>query len=292
MTAADDPVLYEERDSLALITLNRPEKLNTLNEAVIQGIADSVDRASASPAVRAVILRGAGRVFTAGYDLTPAPGDRRFRSERFGASAIERRQGAWDPVRDYAFMSHNANRFMKLWECPKPVIVQLHGYCLGGGTDLALCADLIFMAEDAFIGYPPSRVYGTPTTMLWVYRLGLEHAKEFLLSGDAIDAATAHRIGLVSKVFPPDRLAAETEAYAGRFQHIPANQLALNKLLINQAFENMGLRTTQVLGTFFDGVTRHTEEALRWRESFDEIGFRETIRRRDSPFADYGERKE
>jgi enoyl-CoA hydratase len=149
---------------------------------------------------------------------------------------------------------------------------------------------MIFMAEDAIIGYPPSRVYGTPTTMMWVYRIGLEHAKQFLLSGDQIDAPTALRIGLVSKVFPVATLAEETEKYAKRFQHIPGNQLALNKMLINQAYENMGLRTTQMLGTFFDGVTRHTEEALRWRENFSELGFRETIRRRDAPFQDYGER--
>jgi enoyl-CoA hydratase len=287
---ADDVVLYEERDSLAIVTLNRPEKLNTLNEAVIQGIADSIDRAAASVDVRAIILRGAGRTFTAGYDLNPSPGSPRSQP-RYAAPGPEPRAGAWDPVRDYSFMGHNARRFMKLWECPKPVIGQVHGYCLGGGTDLLLCADLIFMAEDAVIGYPPSRVFGTPTTMLWVYRIGLEHAKEFLLSGDQVDAATAYRIGLVSKVFPLDTLAEETEAYARRFANIPANQLALNKLLINQAFENMGLRTTQLLGTLFDGVTRHTEEAYRWTESFREIGFRETIRRRDGPFGDYGERK-
>jgi enoyl-CoA hydratase len=187
-------------------------------------------------------------------------------------------------------MGHNVERFMKLWHCPKPVVAQVHGYALGGGTDLLLCADLIFMAEDAIIGYPPSRVYGTPTTMLWVYRVGLEHARQFLLSGDQVDAATAFRIGLVSKVFPLDRLQAETETYCRRFQHIPANQLALNKLLINQAYENMGLRTTQLLGTLFDGITRHTEEALRWREDFGNIGFRQTISRRDAPFEDYGER--
>ncbi|MDZ7728879.1 MAG: enoyl-CoA hydratase-related protein [Dehalococcoidia bacterium] len=179
---------------------------------------------------------------------------------------------------------------MKLWELPKPVIAQVHGWCVGGGTDLALCSDLIFMAEDATIGYPPSRIYGVPTTMMWVYRLGLEHAKQFLLSGDAIDAATAYRIGLVSKVFPSDRLAEETERYVARYKHIPGNQLALNKMLINQAFENMGLRTTQMFGTFFDGVTRHTEEAYRWRESFAEKGFRQTIADRDAPFKDYGER--
>jgi enoyl-CoA hydratase len=179
---------------------------------------------------------------------------------------------------------------MKLWHCPKPVVAEVQGYALGGGTDLVLCADLIFMAEDAVIGYPPSRVYGTPTTMMWVYRLGLEHAKQFLLSGDAIDAETALRIGLVSKVFPREHLSERTEEYCRRFQHIPANQLAFNKLLVNQAFENMGLRTTQLLGTLFDGITRHTEEALRWQESFREVGFRETIRRRDAPFGDYGER--
>ena len=284
-----DVVLYEERDSLAIITLNRPEKLNTLNEPVIQGIADAIDRAAASREVSAIIIRGSGRTFTAGYDLNPGEGRAAWKPT-YDAPRVEPRPGAWDPVRDYAMMGNNMRRFMKLWECPKPVIAQLHGYALGGGTDLVLCADLIFMAEDAIIGYPPSRVYGTPTTMLWVYRLGLEHAKQFLLSGDQVDAATALRIGLVSKVFPADRLAEETERYAGRFKHIPSNQLALNKMLINQAYENMGLRTTQMLGTFFDGMTRHTEEALRWQESFRDIGFRETIARRDRPFSDYGER--
>ncbi len=286
--ADSDPVLYEERDTLGIITLNRPEKLNTLNESVIQGIADAIDAAAGSEAVRAIILRGAGRVLTAGYDLT---GQRNSRLKpQYAAPGPPPRAGAWDPVRDLAFMGHNMRRFMKLWECPKPVIAQIHGYCVGGGTDLALCADLLFMADDAIIGYPPSRVYGTPTTMLWVYRLGLERAKQFLLSGDAIDAETALRIGLVSKVFPLADLSRETEAYAQRFQYIPGNQLALNKLLINQAYENMGLRTTQLLGTLFDAITRHTEEAYRWVEGFQEVGFRETIRRRDGPFQDYGER--
>ncbi|MDR1999808.1 MAG: crotonase/enoyl-CoA hydratase family protein [Frankiaceae bacterium] len=290
--AGEPVVLYEERDGLAFITLNRPEKMNTLTEEVIAGIADGIDAATASAAASAVIIRGAGPCFTAGYDLNPRAEDRGRAPAppRYGAPSVEARPGAWDPVRDYAFMGHNMRRFMKLWECPKPVIAQLHGYALGGGTDLILCADLIFMAEDAIIGYPPSRVFGTPTTMMWLYRVGLEHAKEFLLSGDQIDAATAHRIGLVSRVFPAEELGAATEAYAQRFAHIPANQLALNKLLINQAFENMGLRTTQLIGTLFDGVTRHTEEALRWRESFAQDGFRETIRRRDAPFGDYGER--
>ena len=283
-------ILYEERDSLGIITLNRPEKLNTLNEPLLASLADALDEAARAKTVRAVVLRGAGRAFSAGYDLNPAPGGPRFEAA-YDAPAPAPRAGAWDPVRDYYFMGKNVKRFMKIWELPKPVIAQVHGYCVGGGTDLALCSDLIFMAEDATIGYPPARVYGVPTTMMWVYRLGLEHAKQFLLSGDAIDAPTALRIGLVSKVVPAADLAEVTEQYAMRYQHIPGNQLALNKLLINQAFENMGLRTTQMFGTFFDGVTRHTEEAYRWTESFREIGFRRTITNRDAPFADYGERE-
>jgi enoyl-CoA hydratase len=194
-------------------------------------------------------------------------------------------------VRDWQFMGHNVERFMKIWHCPKPVIGEIHGFAVGGATDLVLCCDQLFMAEDAYIGYAPSRIYGTPTTMLWVYRLGLEHAKQFLLTGEAIDAETALRIGLVSRVLPAEELSTQAEEYANRFQHIPANQLALNKLLINQAFENMGLRTTQLLGTLFDGMARHTEEASRWAESFREKGFREVIRERDRPWGDYGERK-
>ncbi len=285
----DSPVLYEERDTVALVTLNRPDKLNTLNEAMIAGIAEAIDRAAGSADVRSVVLRGAGRAFTAGYDLDFGVRDPAFRSYHYDAPRPDLRAGSWDPVDDYMMMSHNAKRFMKIWECPKPVIGQLHGWCLGGGTDLILCCDLIFMAESAKLGYPPSRIFGTPTTMLWVYRVGLEHAKELLLSGDSIDAATAHRIGLVSKVFADEELAERTEEYARRFANIPANQLALNKYLVNQAFENMGLRTSQMMGTFFDGVARHTEEAQRWVEGILVDGFRETIRRRDRPFGDYGE---
>ena len=252
--------------------------------------------ATKSREVAAVVLRGAGDTFTAGYDLTAgsAPGtsggDEPGWSTPYGAKGPTPREGAWDPVRDYQFMGNNVRRFMKVWECPKPVIGEVRGWAVGGATDLVLCADLLYMASDAHIGYAPSRIFGTPTTMMWVYRLGLEHAKQFLLTGRAIDAETAYRIGLVAHVCDPDDLSAVVEAEARRFRHIPANQLALNKMLVNQAFENMGLRTSQMLGTFFDGVTRHTEEAYRWVESFEEKGFREMIRERDAPWEDYGER--
>ncbi len=194
-------------------------------------------------------------------------------------------------MRDLQFMGNNVRRFMRIWECPKPVLGEIKGWAVGGATDLVLCCDQLYMASDAHIGYAPSRIYGTPTTMLWVYRLGLEHAKQFLLTGRAIDAATAHRIGLVAHVVEPERIESVVEAEARLFRNIPANQLALNKLLINQAFENMGLRTTQLLGTLFDGITRHTEEAYRWVEAFEDRGFRQVIRDRDAPWGDYGERR-
>jgi enoyl-CoA hydratase len=286
---SNDEVRYEERDAIAIITIDRPEKLNTLTERVVQGIADGIDAATASRAVRAIVLRGEGRVFTAGYDLTIG-GDGGWGSG-YDAPGPEPRSGAWDPVRDMQFMKRNVDRFMKIWHCPKPVLGQIHGFAVGGATDLVLCCDQLYMAEDAYIGYAPSRIFGTPTTMIWVYRLGLEHAKQYLLTGRAIDAATALRIGLVSEVHPAAELSAVVEEHANRFRHIPANQLALNKLLINQAYENMGLRTTQLLGTLFDGVTRHTEEAYQWAESFREKGFRNVIRERDEPWGDYGERQ-
>ena len=278
-----DEVLYEEDGSLAYITLNRPEKLNTLNGALLEAFSQAVDQAAASEPVRAIILRGAGRAFSGGYDLNPG-------GQRVSAPA-NRPNRRWDPVRDFQNMGRNVKRFMKLWEVPKPVIAQVHGWCVGGGTDLALCSDLIFMADDAYIGYPPARVYGTPTSMIWVYRLGLEAAKRYMLTGDAIDAPTALRLGLVSEIAPAAELPGIVERFARRFENIPWNQLALNKLLINQAYENMGLRTTQMFGTFFDGMTRNTQEAIDWRDSFSTIGFRETIRQRDGPFEDYGERK-
>ena len=286
MSSAAPETLYEERDGIAVIAINRPEKKNTLTNAVIQGVAEGIDRASRSPEVAAVVLRGVGDTFTAGYDLTA---NRRDWDVPYGAPEIDAREGAWDPVRDLQFMGNNVRRFMRIWECPKPVLGEIRGWAIGGATDLVLCCDLLYMASDARIGYAPSRIYGTPTTMLWVYRLGLEHAKQFLLTGRAIDADTAFRIGLVSQVLPAGELSAHVEEEAKRFRHIPANQLALNKLLINQAFENMGLRTTQLLGTLFDGATRHTEEAYRWVESFQEKGFREVIRERDQPWQDYGE---
>ncbi len=279
---ADSPIDYDTRGRVAFITLNRPERLNAINRPLTVALEEAVERANRDSDVRVMILRGAGRAFCAGYDLQTAP--------QAEAAAQERSDG-WDPTLDFRGMSQNVRSFMSLWESRKPVIAQVHGWCVGGGTDMALCSDLIFMAEDARIGYPPSRIWGTPTTCMWVYRLGLEHAKRLMLTGEALDGREAERLGLVSRAYPADRLAQEVEAFSEKLATTPTSQLAMNKLLVNQAYENMGLRTTQMLGTFLDGIARHTPDGLAWRDVAQREGFQEAVRRRDEPWGDYSARK-
>ena len=271
-------VLYEEEEKIAIITINRPERLNTLTAEVIGAVGEYVDQAASAEEVAAIILRGAGPNVSAGYDL-----------DDFLANEAGSQDQVWDPVGDYQSMSGNVRNFMKVWECPKPVIAEISGWAIGGATDLLLCADLLFMADDAHIGYAPSRIYGTPTTMMWIHRIGLEHAKQFLLTGRPINAETAFRIGLVSHVCKAGDLSRSAESEARRFADIPSNQLALNKLLINQTFENMGLRTSQMLGTFFDGIARHTPEAQDWAARITGGDFREAVAERDRPWGDYGQ---
>ena len=271
-------VLYEEQDKIAIISINRPERLNTLTAEVIAAVGEYVDQAASAEEVAAIILRGAGPNVSAGYDL-----------DDFLANEAGSQDQVWDPVGDYQSMSGNVRNFMKVWECPKPVIAEISGWAIGGATDLLLCADLLFMADDAHIGYAPSRIYGTPTTMMWIHRIGLEHAKQFLLTGRPINAETAFRIGLVSHICEVGDLSRSAESEARRFADIPSNQLALNKLLINQTFENMGLRTSQMLGTFFDGIARHTPEAQDWAARITGGDFREAVAERDRPWGDYGQ---
>jgi enoyl-CoA hydratase len=278
-----DAIDYSTAGPIVRITLNRPERLNAINRQLIADLRQAVIAANEDSTVRVIILSGAGRAFCAGYDL-----DWGTRAE----DATQREMaGHWDPVRDYEGMSRNVRVFMSLWESPKPVIAQIHGWCVGGGTDMALCADLIYMAEDAQIGYPPARVWGEPTSVMWVYRLGLEHAKRLMLTGESLSGAEAERVGLASKAVPAAELPAVVDEMARKLATIPANQLAISKLLVNQAYENMGLRTTQLIGTFFDGIARHTPEGVAWRDLAMKEGFREAVRRRDAPFGDYGEGK-
>ena len=278
----DSPIDYSTRGAVAFITLNRPERLNAINRGLTAGLEEAVARANREPEIRVLVLRGAGRAFCAGYDLQTAPQ---------AEVTAQERSGGWDATLDFRVMSENVRAFMSLWYSSKPAIAQVHGWCVGGGTDLALCADLIFMADDARIGYPPSRIWGTPTTCMWVYRLGLEHAKRLMLTGEALDGREAERLGLVSRAVPAEQLAREVEAFAEKLATTPTNQLMMTKLLVNQAYENMGLRTTQILGTFLDGIARHTPEGLAWRELAVREGFQEAVRRRDEPWGDYGARK-
>ena len=274
---------YSAADGIARLVLNRPERLNAINGQLVADLRAAVAAANEDSAVRVLILSGAGRAFCAGYDLG------------WGTKAEDASQramsGQWDPVRDYMGMSRNVRVYMSIWESPKPVIAQVHGWCVGGGTDLALCSDLIFIAEDAQIGYPPARVWGEPTTVMWVYRLGLEHAKRLMLTGESLTGVEAERVGLASKAVPAAQLADEAEAMARKLATIPLNQLVMSKLLVNQAYENMGLRTSQLIGTVFDGIARHTPEGIAWRDMAMKEGFREAVRRRDAPFGDYGEAK-
>jgi enoyl-CoA hydratase len=277
-----ETLLYSAADGIARITLNRPERLNAINSMLTDELRRAVAAANDDSAVRVIILSGAGRAFCAGYDLD------------WGTKAEDATQramsGNWDPVRDYMGMSRNVRAFMSLWESPKPVIAQVHGWCVGGGTDMALCSDLIYMADDAQIGYQPARIWGEPTTVMWVYRLSLETAKRLMLTGQSLSGVEAVREGLASAAVPPDHLPAIVDDVALKLATIPLNQLVMSKLLVNQAYENMGLRTTQMLGTVFDGIARHTPEGIAWRDEAMKGGFRDAVRRRDAPWGDYGER--
>jgi enoyl-CoA hydratase len=193
-------------------------------------------------------------------------------------------------VADYSMMTALVSKFMSLWYSRKPTVAQVHGWCVAGGTDMVLCSDLIMAAEDAQIGYAPSRVWGSPTTAMWVYRLGPEWAKRLLLTGDPVDGRTAERIGLIHKAVPAADLEREVEALARRIAQVPTSQLVSMKLLVNQAYENMGLRSTQLLGSILDGLMRRTPEGLAWRKLIDEKGMQEALRQRDAPFGDYSAR--
>lgn len=274
---------YAVDDRLARITLNRPKRLNAINRAMPGEIEAAVAAANADRAVHVIVLRGAGRAFCAGYDLDWGT--------RIESETQDRAGGVWDPVRDLQSMGANVRAYMSLWESPKPVVAGIHGYCVGGGTDMVMCADQIVAADDVRFGYPPSRVWGTPTTALWVYRVGLERAKRLLLTGDAIDGKNAASIGLVGKSVPPEHLTDEVDSLARRMANLPVSQLVMLKLLVNQTYENMGLRSTQLMGTMFDGAARHTPDGISWRQLAMKEGYREAVRQRDAPFGDYGEEK-
>jgi enoyl-CoA hydratase len=279
---AYETLLYDTDGSVATITLNRPESLNTIVPPMPDELEAAVDLSVADDAVKVIVLRGAGRSFCAGFDFG---GGFHHWDERITTG------GEWDPGKDFAFATSPTHgpvpKFMSLWRAPKPVIAQVHGWCVGGGSDLALCADLVIASEDARIGTPYSRLWGSYLTGMWLYRLGLTRAKEYALTGKPLTGTEAAEIGLVNRAVPFERLEEEVRALARQLAGIPASQLAAMKLVVNQAYENMGLASTQLLGPVLDGLMRNTPEAGRFVELAEREGARAAAAERDEPFGDY-----
>ncbi len=269
----------ETKNGVRSIILARPEQYNTITPELRDELSHALDEADGDHDVRVVLLRAEGPAFCAGYGLDWST----------RAQATERkRKRAWDSIADLRMISQYVNVYMKLWYLSKPTIAAVNGWCIGGGTDMVLCADLIIAAENASFGYPPARVWGTPTTAMWVYRMGLERAKRYLLTGDEIPAKEAARIGLVLETVAEDELLSHATALAERMARVPENQLQMIKLLCNHTAENMGLATSRLIGSLFDGIARHTQEGLDFVARANEVGFRQAVRERDDPFGDYG----
>ncbi len=277
MGAMPGTVGYEIAERVATLTLNRPERLNAITNELADDFDEALARALADDDVRVMRLRGAGRAFCAGYDIG------------WGAEWMEGAEGErpWDPMADLRGIGRFVETYKSLWSAHKPVIAQVHGFCVGGGTDFALCSDLIVCAEDCRIGYPPARVWGSPTTAMWMYRIGLERSKRLLLTGDPVDGRRAVEWGLASECVPEAELEEAGMALAQRVARLPANQLHMMKVLVNQAFEQMGLGVTQLIGTLLDGAARHTPEGVDFtKRAMEDV--RRAVSDRDGPFGDYG----
>ena len=288
-------LLYEVDGRVARITLNRPERGNGITLEMPRELAAAVERADLDPDVHVIALVGNGKGFCGGYDLV-ASAEQRME----GVSAGDAPAGSpidplvqlrnhdpdavWDPTVDYAMMSRNLRGFMSLFHADKPVVCKVHGFCVAGGTDMALCSDLLVIADDARIGYPPARVWGVPTTALWAHRIGPERAKRLLFTGDLLTGREAHEWGLAVEAPSAGELDARFEALLQRIALMPVNQLVMMKLLVNQTLYAQGLHATQILGTVFDGVARHTPEGYAFQRRAAEAGFKEAVRERDEPF--------
>ncbi len=274
-------ISYQTQKRIATITLNRPDRLNAITSGMPDEIARAVELANRDDEIHVIVLTGAGRAFCSGYDLKQFA-ERRAGERRDSQSDRGERSGTWDPMVDFNMMYRNTQDFMSLWRSNKPTIAKIRGFAVAGGSDIALCCDLVVMAEDAKIGYPPARVWGCPTTAMWVYRLGAERAKRMLLTGDLITGKQAADIGLILEAVPEDQLDGRVQHLAERMQGVPRNQLMMQKLMINQAYENMGLHTTQMFATLFDGITRHSPEGNWFKQRAEEVGFQQAVAERDS----------
>ncbi len=294
-----ETLTYESSDRVARITLNRPERGNGITARMPVEIAECVERANLDPAVHVIALAGNGSGFCGGYDLVASAEGRMEEVDGAEAppgspldpatiAANHAPESNWDPVTDFQFMWRNVRGFMSLFHSEKPVLCKVHGYCVAGGTDMALCSDLLVVATDAKIGYPPARVWGSPTTALWAARVGPMRAKRLLLTGDSLTGEEAAEWGLATEVAPAEELDERFERLLERVARLPVNQLVMMKMLVNQSLYSQGLHQTQLLGTFFDGIARHTEEGHAFVHRAAEGGFKEAVRERDEPFGDHG----
>jgi enoyl-CoA hydratase len=295
-------VQYAVDGRVARLTLNRPERGNGITRGMLSELEQAVERADLDPHVSVLLLAGNGRGFCGGYDLVQsAEGQGRLDDESTEEAGVAGSpldpevmranhdpSGVWDPTVDYAMMSRNVRAFMSLFHCGKPVVCKVHGFCVAGGTDMALCADLLVIAADAKIGYPPARVWGSPTTSMWAYRMGPQRAKRLLFTGDSLSGVEAVEWGLAIEAPAPSELDARVDALVSRIARMPVNQLRMMKLLVNQSLYAQGLHATQVLGTVFDGVARHTPEGYAFQGLAAREGFRAAVRDRDEGFGDLG----
>jgi enoyl-CoA hydratase len=276
----------ETKNGVGHVVLTRAAEYNTITPALRDELAAAIDELERDDDVHVILLRAEGPAFCAGYGLDWST----VGQAREDREAGEGQRRVWDSVSDLRMMGRFVDTYLKLWYAKKPTIAAVQGWCVGGGTDMVLCADIILAAEGATFGYPPSRVWGTPTTAMWVYRMGLERAKRYLLTGDEIRAPKAAEIGLILETVADEKLLEHATAFAERMARVPTNQLIMLKLLCNQTAENMGMASTRTLGVLFDGIARHTQEGLDFVGRAGDVGFRQAVRERDDPFGDYGSR--
>jgi enoyl-CoA hydratase len=275
-------VQYSVGNAIATITLNRPEKANTLRLEVVDALDQCLAQANSDSGVKVIILQGAGDNFCGGFDFSGGLEHYDMITEK-----------GYDPGVDVQFVTDRylsyVPKFMGLWRGAKPTIAKVHGYAVGGGSELALCADLVVASEDARIGTPYARVWGCHLTGMWIYRLGLAKAKYYALTGEWVSGREAADIGLINFAYPLEELDDRVQALAEKLTNIPTTQLVAMKLVVNQAYDNMGLQSTQILGPILDGIMRNTPEGREFVHIAAQEGVTGAIERRDGPFGDYSQ---
>ncbi|SLF96781.1 crotonase/enoyl-CoA hydratase family protein [Mycobacteroides abscessus] len=287
---------YEVTDRVARITFNRPEQGNAIIADTPLELAALVERADLDPQVHVILVSGRGDGFCGGFDLSAYAEANDEGSVRYSGTALDGQVQLrnhlpninWDPMLDYQMTSRFTRGFSSLLHANKPTVVKVHGYCVAGGTDIALHADQLIVAADAKIGYPPTRVWGVPATGLWAHKLGDQRAKRLLLTGDCLSGRQAYDWGLAVEAPEPDELDERTERLVERIAAMPLNQLMMIKLACNSVLINQGIANSAMIGTVFDGISRHTPEAHAFTADAIANGYRQAVRHRDEPFGDYG----